>query len=269
MDAVLFIIAICAALGIIVGFLAGMLGIGGGLIIVPVLSYLLASVLPLDMSVAMPMAIATSLSTIILTGLSSSRAHFKLGNLNRFVVLWCASGIAVGAVIGAQLATRMPVELLKGTFAALVLVIASHMAFGGRKESKHEVNRGILLTIGLGTGIISAIMGIGGGALLVPALVWFRVNVRQAIGCAALCGLVIALFGTISFVIAGWQDPRFPDFSLGYVYLPASIGIVLTSMAMAGVGARVGQSMNTQLLKKIFALFLVIISVRMMLGIIQ
>jgi len=110
------------------------------------------------------------------------------------------------------------------------------------------------------------LMGIGGGALLVPALVWFQVPIRQAIGCAAVSGLVIALFGTGSFIHAGWNLPDLPDWSLGYVYLPAGFGIMATSIFTAGFGARLGQNMPTELLKKILAGLLVLVSIRMIIG---
>ena len=262
----MFIFIVCVALGAVVGVLAGLLGIGGGLIIVPALVYLLVEHLQLSLSVAMPMAIATSLSTIILTGLSSSRAHYKLGNLNFDIVLWCALGISAGAIIGAQIATSIPGEWLKSIFAYLVLAIAVQMVFGGRRESKHQMSPAILTGIGFVTGLISSFMGIGGGALLVPALIWFKVNIKQAIGCASLCGLVIAVFGTASYIQAGWDNPYLPSGSVGFVYLPAMLGIVITSVFTARLGAKISHKLNTQVLKRIFAGFLVIVSFRMLLG---
>lgn len=262
----MLIFFICLALGAIVGILAGLLGIGGGLIIVPALVYLLTEQLQMSLSVAMPMAIATSLSTIILTGLSSSRAHYKLGNLQKHIVTWCALGISVGAIIGAQVASSIPGELLKSIFAYLVLAIAAQMVFGGRKASEYEMSPAILTLIGFVTGLVSAFMGIGGGALMVPALIWFKVNIKHAIGCASFCGLVIALFGTASYIYAGWQLPLLPQWSVGYVYLPAMLGIVITSVFTARIGAKISHKLNTKVLKRIFAGFLVIVSARMLLG---
>jgi uncharacterized membrane protein YfcA len=214
----------------------------------------------------MPMAIATSLSTIMFTGFSASVAHYKLGNLNRFVLLYSGVGMALGAIIGAQFASVLPGELLKKIFAVLVIAIVTNMVFGKRSESAQQVNKTNLSIIGLVTGSLSALMGIGGGAILVPALLWFRVNIKQAIGCAAFCGLIIAIFGSLSFVQAGWNHTDLPPLSFGYVYLPASVGIVSLSVFTAPWGARLGQSLDTLLLKKIFAGFLVIVSLRMLLG---
>ncbi len=253
-------------LGAVVGLFAGLLGIGGGLIIVPSLLYLLMNKLSVPIDLAMPAAIATSLSTIVFTGLSSSLAHIKLGHVKMSIVLWCGLGIAVGAILGPQIATYLPGEKLKAVFAILVLAIAAQMIFVKPRKSEQHISKPILLTIGVLTGIISAFMGIGGGALLVPALVWFRVDIKQAIGCAATCGMVIALFGTASFVYAGWNISGLPEGALGYVYLPAAVGIVMTSVFTAKLGAKISHKLNTQRLKQIFALFLVLVSLNMLLG---
>ena len=260
----LFVIA-CLLLGSIVGVLAGMLGIGGGLIIVPVLSYLFTEHLAFDAYVAMPIAIATSLSTIIFTGMSSARAHYKLGNLDTSIVIWVALGIAFGATMGAQIASMLPAQQLTVVFAVLVLGVAAQMVFGKPKPSRFEAKPLLLVIVGLIAGILAAIMGIGGGALLVPALILLQVNIRIAIGCAALSGIVIAIFGTSSFIYAGWGQ-ALPDSTLGYVYWPATLSIAATSVFTAGVGARIGQNLQTDKLKKVFAGLLVLISLKMIIG---
>ena len=147
-------------------------------------------------------------------------------------------GIALGAVAGAQLASMLPADVLAKVFAGLVIVIAAQMVFGKRKASRYSHTPLILVLTGAVVGTISALMGIGGGALLVPALVWFQVPIRQAIGCAAVSGLVIALFGTASFVHAGWHLPTLPDWSLGYVYLPAGLAL-WQHLSLLRVSARV------------------------------
>lgn len=261
-----FLVVVYLLLGAVVGVLAGMLGIGGGLVIVPALLYVFTSFLGIPLELAMPMAIATSLSTIILTGYSSARAHFKLGHIQFEVVLYCAIGIAIGAMIGPQLATSIDVEQLKSVFALLVLLIAAQMVLIKPKKSDKPTSTPLLLLIGFFTGIVSSFMGIGGGALMVPALVWFRIDIKQAIGCAAFCGLIIAIFGTASFVHAGWQLTDLPKGAFGYVYLPAALGIVITSVFTAKLGAKMSHRLNTQRLKQIFAVFLLIVSFRMLLG---
>ena len=267
MDPLVAIVLSCLILGSVVGVLAGMLGIGGGLIIVPVLSYLLIHFMGMTTETVMPVAIATSLSTIIFTGMSSAFAHYKLGNIQRHVVLYTGLGIAFGAFAGAQVASHISGELLKDVFAVLVILIAMQMIFGKQKASENDASKGTLATVGGGAGLLSALMGIGGGALLVPALVWFRVNVRAAIGCAAFCGLIIAVFGTTSFIVAGYNAIDVPEHSLGYVYLPATAGIVATSMFTANIGAKLGQRVNVRVLKAMLACLLVLVSIRMILGI--
>jgi uncharacterized protein len=266
LDNMLFIILACMLLGALVGLLAGMLGIGGGLLIVPALLYLFSHQLGQPLEIVMPMAIATSLSTIILTGLSASLAHLKLGNLNRFILLWSGLGIAIGAVAGAYFATMLSGAALKSVFGFLVLAIAIQMIVGRNMVAKGDMSRVALVIVGLVTGGLSALMGIGGGSIMVPALTWFKVNIKQAIGCASFSGLVIAIFGSMSFVVSGWKVESLPPWSFGYVYLPATLGIVITSVFTAGVGAKISQRLDTRLLKRIFAGFLVIVSLRMMLG---
>ena len=266
MDPIISIYLWCLVMGAVVGLLAGLLGIGGGLIMVPALVYLFMHQLDLGLSFAMPMAIATSLSTIIFTGFSASFTHYKLGNLDRFILVYSGLGMAIGAIIGAQLASIIPGEWLKKVFAVLVLIIVVYMLFGKKIESKNQVNKVNLSAVGVSTGVLSALMGIGGGAILVPALVWFRVNIKHAIGCASFCGLVIALFGSLSFVQAGWGHNELPEWSFGYVYLPAMAGIVTLSMVTATFGAKLGQKLDTHILKKIFAGLLILVSLRMLLG---
>lgn len=256
----------CLGLGAVVGIMAGMLGIGGGLIIVPALAYMLAERLGVPESQTIVIAIATSLSTIVFTGISSARAHYRLGNLRREIILWCGVGIALGAVLGAKLASQISGETLKVIFAVLVIAIAAYMIFGKQVVSDRQAKPGQLGVIGLITGSLSAIMGIGGGALLVPALVWYRVNIRLAIGCAAFSGIIIAVFGTMSFIISGWQTGSLEDGYIGYVFWPATLSIAAVSVFTAPIGAKLGNRMNTKRLKKVFAVFLVLVSIRMLWG---
>ncbi|MDN4503833.1 sulfite exporter TauE/SafE family protein [Alteromonadaceae bacterium BrNp21-10] len=260
------ILLICVGLGAIVGVLAGLLGIGGGLLIVPVLSYLLPYYLPVTPELAMPMAIATSLSSIILTSCSSATAHFRLGHLQRDLMLWVGIGLACGAILGSYIATSIPAALLKSSFGVLVLVIAAQMLLYSRVESNHSYSANKLVGIGGITGVISALMGIGGGAILVPSLVWYRVALTTAIGCAAFGGFVIAILGSLGYIVSGFGLPDLPQWSLGYIYLPATVGIVSTSIFTAKYGAKLAQRLPTKKLKRFFAVFLIIVGLRMILG---
>ncbi|WP_338067771.1 sulfite exporter TauE/SafE family protein [Alteromonas sediminis] len=253
--------------GIAVGWLAGLLGIGGGLIVVPVLVWLFIEKLDIALSLAMPMAIATSLSTIVFTGFSSARAHYQLGNLDRSLIIFCGSGVALGAVFGAIVASKMSGEVLSYIFAGLVLLVALYMLFGKIRHRDHQPGSALLSAIGTGAGGLSALMGIGGGAILVPWLSWFGVPIRKAIGCASACGLVVAIFGAAGFIYTGLTLTTRPDFSVGYIYWPATISIAATSVMFAPMGAKFGQKLDTAKLKKIFAVFLILVSIRMIWGI--
>lgn len=266
MDAIITVVALCLLLGAVVGILAGLLGIGGGLIIVPILAFLFQKFLDVSIEYGMQMAIASSLSTVIFTGLSSARSHYKLGNIDKKIVMVCGAGIAFGAILGALFATQISGLILKRIFAGLVLIIALQMIFGRNRVSKVSIGNPTYATIGLGSGFVAALMGIGGGAILVPVLVWFQTHIKTAIGCAALCGVVIATFGTATFVFSGWNADFLPKYALGYVYLPATIGIALTSMITAPIGAKLTVRLDTQKLKKIFAVFLVLVSIRLIIG---
>jgi uncharacterized membrane protein YfcA len=267
MDPNIVIFLLCVVLGSAVGVMAGLLGIGGGLLIVPAMGFLLHYYLQIDIDIGMPIAIATSLSTVILTGLSSTRSHYKMGNLDKRIMLYCGLGIAVGAILGAQFASFISGAILQRIFALLVILIALQMIFGSHKMSKNTVGNPGLGGIGVGTGFVSALMGIGGGALLVPALLWYQINIRKAIGCAAFSGIIVALFGTVTFMITGYNNPSLPAYSIGYVYLPATFGIVVTSVLTAPIGVKLGQGLDTVKLKKVFATFLVLVSIRMIIGI--
>jgi uncharacterized membrane protein YfcA len=266
MDPVLIFFLLCLFLGAIVGIFAGLLGIGGGLIIVPAFLFMAQHLLGIDIEHGMPMAIATSLSTVIFTGLSSARSHLQMGNIDKNIVTFCAIGIAVGASLGAFFATKISGVLLQRIFAGLVILIALQMIFGRNRVSTTSLSKPALSIIGLGSGFVSALMGIGGGALLVPILVWFQINIKKAIGCAALCGVVIAAFGSVSFIFSGFNKPYLPEYSLGYVYLPATLGIVITSMITARIGAKLTAKLDTHKLKRILAVFLVLVSIRMIIG---
>ena len=262
----LSILLICAGLGAIVGLLAGLLGIGGGLLIVPFLNYALPHFLDIPADIAMPMAIATSLSTIILTSSASALAHFRLGHLQKDILLWVGAGLAMGAILGALIATSMPASLLKTAFGVLVLAIAMQMLLYSRKQSSNTYSSKTLLAIGLVTEAVSSLMGIGGGAILVPALVWYQVALTTAIGCAALGGFVIAILGSLGYIVGGLGVAELPAWSLGYIYLPATLGVVCTSIFTAKYGAKLAQQLPTTKLKRFFAVFLIIVGLRMILG---
>ncbi len=270
MNEVLLLILYCAILGCGVGFLAGLLGIGGGLVIVPILSSLLLhfDILPADQVVIG--AIATSLASILFTSTSSAIAHHKNGNVPWELAPWIMTGVALGALISGFMASLLPDNIVRLVFAVCVVLIAIKMFYSSAKTSstteRPMPNKGLLTLLTTITGSLSAMIGIGGGALLVPLLTFFSVDMKKAIGCAAACGIVIALFGSIGYVSSGINEHDLADGFAGFVYLPALLGIVCTSWYMAPVGAKATQYLPVSTIKKIFSGLLVAMAANMMLN---
>ena len=252
--------------GTVAGVLAGLLGVGGGLVIVPVLSVLFA-MQGFASDVMVHVAVGTSLATIVFTSLSSVRAHHK-----RRAVLWpvvwqLVPGIVIGALLGAAVANAMPTNILRTFFAVFEVLVAIQMFLSLRPQAERDLPaRWGMSLAGSSIGLISSIVGIGGGTLTVPFLVWCRVTVHQAIGTSSACGLPIALGGTIGFIVMGWENPVLPASSSGYVYWPAWVGIVTASVVAAPAGASLAHRLPAKSLKKIFAIFLLVLAAIMLLA---
>ena len=255
-----------AALGLFAGLLAGLMGIGGGLVIVPVLAGLFAMQGFSD-SVIMPLALGTSLATIVFTSLSSLRAHHRHGAVRWSLMAQLSVGIVAGGWLSGFVARWLGGPLLAVLFGLFELLVAAHLMFG-KAPSAHRgaPGRGRNLLAGSIIGVVSALLGIGGGTLTVPWLVWHRVAMREAVGTAAACGLPIALVGASGFVLAGNGVNGLPEGSSGFVYWPAVAAISITSVLAAPLGARLAHSMPQHRLKQAFALMLVALGVWMMSG---
>ena len=266
MSELLLLVLYCALLGSGVGFLAGLLGIGGGLVIVPVLSSILLhfEVLPPEQVVVA--AIATSLASILFTSTSSAIAHHKNGNVPWDLAPWVMIGVAFGALISGFMAALLPEKVVRIVFSVSVVLIAIKMFLSSKNDSPKErkiPNKGLLTILTTITGGLSAIIGIGGGALLVPLLTFFSVDMKKAIGCASACGIVIALFGSIGYISSGSSHFSLQEGFAGFVYLPALFGIVSTSWFTAPLGAKSTHYLPVATIKKIFAALLLVIAVNM------
>ena len=250
----------CAFLGAIVGFFAGLLGIGGGLIIVPVLVYLLP-LLGISAELSFPMALATSLASIIFTSTSAAFAHHKNGNIPWPLAKSLVITVAIGAVLGAVLADLLSLNALTNIFGTAVLILALYMLLSIKVERSVPLpSKWWLQSIGLFTGVLASLMGIAGGAILVPILMYYSLSMRQAIGVATACGIIVALFGTLGYVFVGLGQSDLPPWSVGYIYLPALLGIVLTSSLFAPLGVKAGAKLSLPYLKKGFAVFLMVLA---------
>ena len=262
----LFIFISCVFLGALVGFLAGLLGIGGGLVVVPALVYLLPQ-LGISNDVIMPMALATSLAAIVMTSSSAAFAHHKNKNIPWKITKPLMFIVAFGALLGAFIADRLSAQALTNFFAIAVIVLASYMLASIRSQRSREMTSKIKLQfIGLITGVIASLMGMAGGAILVPVLSYFGMPLRHCIGIATVCGVMVALFGSLGYIISGLDNELLPAWSLGYVYLPALLGVVLTSSLFAPVGVKFSAKLPVQTLKKCFALFLILVAIKMILS---
>ncbi len=246
-------------LGAVAGLAAGLFGVGGGLIIVPALVFSF-TFLEVSPAVLTQLAIGTSLTTIVMTSISSVRAHHGYGNVDWRLWYRLAPAIALGVVLGVYTAAGMAGALLQMLFGVFAILIALQLALRFQPRAGREVP-GIagLGVFGVIIGYASALFGIGGGSLTVPFLSWCNVKMQKAVGLSAACGLPIALVGCVANVWAGWGHPELPQYSTGFVYWPAFLGIVLTSTLFAKFGASLAQRLPEARLKQAFALFLAII----------
>lgn len=245
-----------ALLGACTGFLAGLLGIGGGMLMVPFITLILTSQgYPPDYTVKM--AVATSLATICFTSLSSVRAHHQRGAVLWPIVRLLAPGILLGSVVGAQVAVALPGKILGVLFAIFVAFSATQM-FLNRKPKPSRTLPGRLGTFGMGwvIGMLSSLVGAGGAFVSVPFMTWCNVKIHDAVGTSAALGFPIALAGTLGYMWAGQDLPQMPAGSVGYLYLPGLLVVSLASISTAPLGARTAHRMDIQPLKKVFAVVL-------------
>ncbi|MFB0898023.1 MAG: sulfite exporter TauE/SafE family protein [Polaromonas sp.] len=243
-------------IGLCTGFLAGLLGIGGGMLMVPFLTFILtAKGFPADYTVKM--AVATSLATICLTSLSSVRAHHQRGAVLWPIVKVLAPGIVLGSIVGAQFAAALPGKLLGILFAIFVAFSATQM-FIDRKPKPSRTLPGRVGTFSMGwvIGMLSSLVGAGGAFVSVPFMTWCNVKIHDAVGTSSALGFPIALAGTLGYIWAGQNLPAMPDGSIGFLYLPGLLIISLASVCTAPLGARTAHRMDIRPLKKVFACIL-------------
>jgi uncharacterized membrane protein YfcA len=259
------IVAALGAAGVVAGLLAGLLGIGGGIVIVPVLFH----VFPLigaSPGPVMHAAVATSLATIVATSIASARAHYRRAAVDRDVLRALGPWVVAGVIVGTAVAGAVKGTVLTTLFALFALAIAANLALGREGYRLRDGLPGPLGRAGIGgtIGGVSSLLGIGGGILSVPALSACGYPIRTAVGTAAAIGLIIAIPGAIGFVVTGLDVPGRPPFSLGYVNLPGLALIVPATTLAAPWGARLAHTIRPTLLRRAFALFLVLTAIRML-----
>ena len=252
------------AVGAVAGFLAGLLGVGGGLIVVPALVFVFehAAVAPQHV---LHLALGTSLASILFTSLSSIRSHHARGAVNWAIVRAISPGILLGTFGGATVAGQISTLGLKWFFVAFATLVGLQMFTGTKPRAARELPGGAgMFAAGGAIGMISSFVGIGGGSLSVPFMSWCNVAIHQAVGTSAAIGFPIALAGALGYLANGWAVNGLPPGALGFVYLPALAGIVLTSVLTAGGGARLAHRMPVTQLKKLFALLLLLMAAKML-----
>jgi len=251
-------------LGAFAGFFAGLLGIGGGSVMVPILVMIYAAQ-HFPAGEIMHLSLGTSMAAILFTSLSSVRAHHQHGAVLWPVVWRIAPGILLGTVLGTQLASRISSTWLAIIFTVFIFFVAIQMFIGLKPGSSREMP-GALGTAGVGVGIgaFSCLVAIGGGILSVPFMSWCNVRMQNAIGTSSAIGFPVALGGALGYVWNGWHVAGLPDHSLGFVYLPAVVGLVSAAVLTAPVGAGLAHRLPVKKLKRIFAGVLLLLSLRML-----
>ena len=246
--------------GLASGFIAGLLGVGGGIIIVPVTYFILLQ-LEYDSELVMHIAVASSLGVICFTSISSIRSHLKLKNTNLSIVKKWAFGIVLGSIFGSLSASFISGENLVIIFVILAFLISMNMLFQQNPiilSNDLPTSKIINISISLLIGFFSAIIGIGGGSFSVPTLTMFSKKIHEAVGTSAFFGFLIAFPGAITFAITGLEKTDLPLYSLGYINVLIVLMISVTSVFTAGYGARVSTNIDKLLLRKIFAIFLLL-----------
>lgn len=251
--------------GACAGFLAGLLGVGGGIIVVPIL-YMLFPILGVAEEIRMHLAVGTSLACIIPTAITSARAHYAKGSLDPVLLRALAPSILIGVIAGSLFGGKASAHTLLLIFAVIALLVALYMAL--RREhwllaASLPASPLLRAPIGLFIGWFSVLMGIGGGTLSVPLLSAFGTEVRRAVGTASAVGVLIGIPGMLGFITSGWNNPLLPPFSLGYCSLIGVALIVPTSIFTTRYGVRLAHSIAPQHLRYAFALFLLLTSLKM------
>jgi len=238
------------------GYAAGLLGIGGGMVLVPFITMIFTA-RGFAPGLVVHMAIATSLATIMFTSLSSVRAHHRHGAVQWRIVALLAPGILVGSWIGPWIGKQMNTSALSLLFAAFVAFSAAQMLRNKKPSAGRELpgTAGMFAAGGV-IGTVAGLVGAGGGFISVPFMAWCNVRIHQAVATSAALGFPIALSGTLSNIYFGWSEPGLPPHSLGFIYLPALAVIVAASVIMAPLGARMAHRMDVAALKRVFAVVL-------------
>ncbi len=251
-------------IGAVAGLLSGLFGIGGGIVLVPFMIWLFGEAdFPTDHIVHI--AIATSLATIIPTSISSVIAHQRIGTLIWSAVMLIAPFMFIGAMAGSAIATHIPGDLLKTVFAVYLLIVALRMWIQtASSTSQSNPSRLIMAVAGVSIGSLSSLLGIGGGTLSVPFLTFYGFQMRNAVAISAACGIPIATAGSIGYAFLANNNLNLPTYSLGFIYLPAFLATIVTSICFAPIGAYLAKRLPVKPFKQLFALIVFLVGIKLL-----
>lgn len=256
--------ALYLAAGGFAGFLAGLLGVGGGTVIVPILLFIFTAQ-HFNASHMIHLAIGTSLASMLFTSASSVRAHHARDAVNWDIVKRITPGILIGTLTGTVLAARLPAFALQSFFTAFLFFVATQMLLNIKpKPARSLPNTGGMFAAGSLIGLISSLVGIGGGSMSVPFMTACNVRMHNAIGTSAAIGFPIAAAGAAGYLFNGLSQKNMPEWSIGYIHLPALAAIVSASMLVVPFGVRAAHRLPVASLKKIFALFLYLVGIKLL-----
>lgn len=255
-------------LGIVAGLLAGLLGVGGGLVLVAALAWMLP-MLGVPPEAAMHAALASSLASIVLTAAASARAHSRRGSVAWPTVAWMVPGLLLGGWLGSGVAVGIDGDVLRWIVAGYCLLAAAQLHFGGARKGDATDSpgpRGLpMAAAGAGIGAVSAVVGIGGGSMTVPLLVWRGVVPVRAVGTSSACGVAIGLASAVGYAMHA-PAGALPEYAIGYVYLPAAVGVAVASVLAAPWGTRLAHHLHGDVLKRVFVVFLVLVALSLLLA---
>ena len=254
--------------GAVAGVLAGLLGVGGGVVLVPMMVAIFPTV-GVPAQYVQQMALGTSLASIMITSVSSARAHNARGAVHWDIFKAITPGILIGTFCGGLVATHLPTLFLKIFFVCFILFVSAQMLSNYRPAPGRDLP-GAVGTAGVGgvIGLVSSFVGIGGGTLSVPFMTFCNVPLHHAVGTSAAIGFPIAVAGTLGYIVGGWGRPDLPTMSLGFVNLWALLGIASASFLTAPLGVRLSHSLPSGKLKKGFACFLILVALKMVWGLV-
>jgi len=245
--------------------MSGLFGVGGGVIVIPALSYIFMQYTTISSTDTMQMAVGTSLAIMILTAMSSLYAHHKRNSVNWVIFRSMMPGLMIGSVVGAMTAHFLSSATLRIIFGLFLIFVSYNLIINKRDHSVEKKLSALVFSLAsFLIGVLSSLLGVGGGALIVPFLLHSQLDMRDAAGTSVACGLTVGIVATISFMLVGLSSGKHAEWSTGYIYWPAFLGVAIASTLVAPIGAMLAHRLPRELLKRVFGLFLLLMACDML-----